>query len=148
MSNGQDVFNVQRFLDAQDHGVYEQALSELRTGRKRSHWIWYVFPQVKGLGHSHNANYYGIGSWEELNAYVRNEVLKQRLIEASQALLACQSKNPVEILGSIDAVKVRSSMTLFELTETSSVFTHVLARLYRNERDELTQRIVAGWPRI
>ena len=135
-------FDIERFVRAQSGGVYEQALAEIRAGRKRSHWIWFVFPQARGLGRSPMAERYGIGSREELDAYVNHPLLRARLIEISHALLALPGSDPVAVLGDIDALKVRSSMTLFELTGADPVFGAVLDRYYAGHRDELTLRIV------
>lgn len=137
--------DVDRFLVAQSGGVYEQALTELRAGRKQSHWIWFIFPQVKGLGHSHMANYYGISSHMELEAYIANHTLMDRLITCAQALLDTGYTDPVRVLGPIDALKVRSSMTLFETGSSYPVFAQVLDRFYGGEGDQLTLDIVAGW---
>lgn len=134
--------NIQRFAAAQSNGVYDRALAEIRAGRKRGHWIWYVFPQACGLGMSWNANYYGIGSWKELRAYVADELLMGRLVEISQALLELEGNDPVAVLGGIDAVKVRSSMTLFELASDNPVFGQVLDKYYGGERDPLTLKLV------
>ena len=136
-------FDIERFVRAQAHGVYEQALAELRAGRKQGHWIWFIFPQVTGLGQSPTAVYYSIGSKAELDAYAAHPVLKSRLIEASQALLNLPGNDPVAVLGDIDAIKVRSCMTLFELTGASTVFGTVLDKYYHGSRDELTLSIVA-----
>lgn len=136
-------FDIERFVRAQDGGVYERALAEIRTGRKRSHWIWFVFPQAHGLGHSPMAERYGIGSREELDAYVNHPLLGAHLLEISRALLALPGNNPVAVLGGIDALKVRSSMTLFELTGVDPVFGAVLDKYYAGSRDELTLRIVS-----
>ena len=135
-------FDIERFVRAQDDGVFEQALAEIRTGRKRSHWIWFVFPQVRGLGRSPMAEHYGIASREELDAYVNHPLLRARLLEISHALLELPGNDPVAVLGDIDALKVRSSMTLFELTGADHVFGAVLDKYYDGSRDELTPRIV------
>lgn len=134
--------DIQRFAAAQSNGVYDRALAEIRAGRKRGHWIWYVFPQTRGLGMSRNANYYGIGSWKELRAYVADDLLMRRLVEISQALLELEGNDPVSVLGGIDAVKVRSSMTLFELASDNPVFGQVLDKYYGGERDSLTLKLV------
>ena len=136
-------FDIERFVRAQDDGVYEQALAEIRAGRKRSHWIWFVFPQARGLGRSPMAERYGIASRRELDAYASHPLLRARLLEISRALLALPGSNPVGVLGDIDALKVRSSMTLFDLTGTDSVFGAVLDKYYAGSRDELTLRIVS-----
>lgn len=138
-----EISDIERFVRAQDDGVYEQALAEIRSGRKRSHWIWFVFPQARGLGRSPMAERYGIGSREELDAYVNHPLLKARLIEISHALLALPGSDPVAVLGDIDAIKVRSSMTLFELTDVDPVFGVVLDKYYAGSRDEITLRIVS-----
>ena len=135
-------FDIERFVRAQDGGVYEQALAEIRAGRKRSHWIWFVFPQARGLGRSPMAERYGIASRGELDVYVSHPLLRARLLEISHALLALPESDPVAVLGDIDALKVRSSMTLFELAGVDSVFGAVLNKYYAGRRDELTLRIV------
>lgn len=135
-------FDIERFVRAQGGGAYEQALAEIRAGHKRSHWIWFVFPQTRGLGRSPMAERYGIASREELDAYVSHPLLRAHLAEISHALLALPGSDPVAVLGSIDALKVRSSMTLFELTGTDPVFGAVLDKYYAGSRDELTLRIV------
>lgn len=134
--------DIQRFAAAQSNEVYDRALAEIRAGRKCGHWIWYVFPQARGLGMSRNANYYGIGSWKELRAYVADDLLMRRLVEISQALLELEGNDPVSVLGGIDAVKVRSSMTLFELASDNPVFGQVLDKYYGGERDSLTLKLV------
>ena len=136
-------FDIERFVRAQDGGVYERALAEIRAGRKRSHWIWFVFPQARGLGRSPMAERYGITSREELDAYVNHPLLRARLLEIAHALLALPGSDPVAMLGDIDALKVRSSMTLFELTGADPVFGAVLDKYYAGSRDGLTLRIVS-----
>ena len=136
-------FDIERFVRAQDGGVYERALAEIHEGCKRSHWIWFVFPQARGLGRSPMAERYGLASRAELDAYVNHPLLRARLIEISQALLALPGCDPVTVLGEIDALKVRSSMTLFELTGADPVFGAVLDKYYAGSRDELTLRIAA-----
>lgn len=141
-------FDIERFVRAQAGGVFEGALAEIRAGRKRSHWIWFVFPQARGLGRSPMAERYGIASRDELDAYVNHPLLRGRLLEISHALLALPGGDPVAVLGSIDALKVRSSMTLFELAGVDPVFGDVLDKYYAGGRDELTLRIVnESWAR-
>ena len=135
-------FDIERFVRAQGGGAYEQALAEILAGHKRSHWIWFVFPQARGLGRSPMAERYGIGGREELDEYVNHPLLRARLLEISHALLALPGSDPVAVLGDIDALKVRSSMTLFELTDVDPVFGAVLDKYYAGSRDELTLRIV------
>lgn len=137
-----EISDIERFVRAQDGNVYERALAEIRSGRKRSHWIWFVFPQARGLGRSPMAERYGIGSRAELDAYVSHPLLRARLLEISHALLALPGSDPVAVLGDIDALKVRSSMTLFELADVDPVFGAVLDKYYAGSRDELTLRIV------
>lgn len=136
---------IDRFIQAQSNGVYEQALAELRAGRKRTHWIWFIFPQAKGLGRSQMAEYYAIRSPVELEAYAADETLMDRLATCAQALLDIGETDPVRVLGPIDALKVRSSMTLFEQVSGCPVFGQVLDRLYGGERDQRTLDIVASW---
>lgn len=137
--------SVERFVRAQDGGVYERALAEIRSGRKRSHWIWYIFPQARGLGNSEFATYYSIASAEELAAYVAHPVLMARLREITQALLDLDETNPEHIVSWIDAKKLRSCMTLFGDATGESVFGQVLERYYHGRADEHTREIVAGW---
>lgn len=137
---------VERFLEAQAGGVYEQALAELRAGCKEGHWIWFIFPQVRGLGFSWAADYYGIGSWEEAEAYMADEVLGGRLREVARALLDLPGSDPEAVLGPNDALKVRSSCTLFEQISDAPEFPAVLDRYYGGERDPLTLEIVKGFP--
>ena len=136
--NTLDTFHLQRFLDAQKND-YADALREIKQGYKQSHWIWFIFPQMRGLGRSSMAEYYGITSIEEARAYLANPTLKQRLIEISTALLQHKGKSTAyEILGTIDAIKVRSSMTLFDQVMPNSIFAEVLETFYNGERDEIT----------
>ena len=133
-----DPFDLERFVRAQD-GVYDQALRELRAGDKRSHWMWFVFPQVAGLGRSPMAQRYAISGLAEAHAYLAHPVLGPRLVEASQALLELSGRDPVRVLGSTDALKLRSSMTLFETAAPDErVFGEVLERYFGGERDEAT----------
>lgn len=142
-----DTFNLQRFKDAQERD-YETALAELRAGRKRTHWIWYVFPQVDGLGSSYNAHYYAISGIEEAKAYLADGLLGARLVECAQALLGLESSNPKAILGYPDDRKVRSSMTLFEVAADDparrKTFGAVLDKLYGGQRDRATLDILGS----
>ena len=135
-----DPFSLSRFVRAQDaHGTFEQAVQELREGRKRSHWMWFVFPQLEGLGRSPAAQLYAVSGLAEARAYLDHPVLGPRLHEAVQALLDLDAADPVAVLGGIDAVKLRSSMTLFEAAAPEEpAFGQVLDRYYRGERDEQT----------
>ena len=138
----QDTFNLQRFLVAQEND-YADALREIKQGYKQSHWIWFIFPQMRGLGCSSMAEYYGISSIEEARAYLDHPTLKARLLEISTALLQHKGKSTAyEILGTIDAIKVRSSMTLFDHIKPHSIFAEVLDTFYNSERDELTMQMI------
>lgn len=125
--------DLQRFIDAQNED-YEQALSEIRRGKKRSHWIWYIFPQIKGLGFSYNSEYYGISSLQEAKDYLNHELLGDRLIEITASLLLHRGKDIEQIMGDIDAVKLKSSMTLFDAIKPGGVFDEVLDEFYAGER--------------
>jgi uncharacterized protein (DUF1810 family) len=130
--------DLERFIDAQ-HGVYPGALRELRAGRKTGHWIWFVFPQLVGLGRSELSRYYGIASLEEARAYLAHPVLGARLRECAQALLDVEGRTAEGILGSVDAIKVRSSMTLFHRADPSEpLFQSVLERYYGGDPDPRT----------
>jgi uncharacterized protein (DUF1810 family) len=140
-----DPFNLERFVDAQDDAaIYSRALGELRNGRKQGHWIWFVFPQVAGLGSSPISQAYAIRSLDEARAYLAHPTLGPRLRESSEALLAnAPSLTAEHILGTIDAIKVRSSMTLFATADPSEpLFSKVLDRFYRGEPDAATNRLL------
>ncbi|MGY1644535.1 DUF1810 domain-containing protein [Geodermatophilus sp. SYSU D00703] len=134
-----DPFDLERFVQAQDRGTHEQALAELRAGAKRSHWMWFVFPQVAGLGRSATAQHYAISGLPEAQAYLDHPVLGPRLVECAQVLLELDTADAVSVFGPVDAVKLRSSMTLFERAEPeAAVFGRVLDRFFGGERDEAT----------
>ena len=125
-----DPYNLQRFLEAQ-HGLFDRALSELRAGRKQSHWMWFVFPQLAGLGRSSPEQLYAIRSSEEAQAYLAHDLLGPRLRQATQALLPWAGKRSAEqILGPVDAMKLRSSLTLFDAIEPRSSFARALADFF------------------
>ena len=128
---------LERFLTAQE-GVYPQALKEIKEGRKRSHWMWYIFPQIQGLGHSSTAQYYAIQNRAEAEAYLRHPVLGHRLEEIAYALLLLDERDPVKILGYTDSLKLRSSMTLFYTVSHSFLFKKVLDKFYCGEPDQKT----------
>ena len=132
------AYDLSRFHKAQQ-GSYETALAEIRSGRKRSHWIWYIFPQIQGLGFSSTAQYYAIENLEEAKAYLADPVLRERLLEISNALLALDSCDPSEVMGYPDDLKLRSSMTLFSLAEPGcTVFRDVLDKFYDGQEDSRT----------
>ena len=135
-----DVFSLSRFLRAQEYesGGYKDALQEVKDGHKRKHWIWYIFPQINGLGHSDYQEYYGIKSLEEARAYLGSEILGTRLREISEALLQLEDTTTLEIFGSTDSMKVKSCMTLFDIVSPHEVFEKVLNKYYQGKRCELT----------
>jgi uncharacterized protein (DUF1810 family) len=136
--NGADEFDLQRFVDAQDR-VYDAVLGELRSGKKRSHWIWFVFPQLRGLGHSPTAVRYGISSLEEARAYLAHDVLGPRLRECARLVARIDGRSADEIFGWPDNLKVASSMTLFaRATDDDAEFRAVLDKLYNGEDDPAT----------
>lgn len=134
---GSACYDLGRFVEAQEM-VYVQALKEMKDGQKRGHWIWYIFPQIKGLGHSYNSEYYGISSKEEAKAYLDHPVLGARLREITQALLDCKNKSADDILGFPDVLKVRSCMTLFDLVSPNDIFNDVLYKFYEGQRCDKT----------
>lgn len=136
-----DSNSLNRFLKAQE-STYGTALKEMKDSKKESHWIWYIFPQLRGLGYSSNAYTYGINGLEEAKAYLEHPVLSARLIEITEALLTHRGKDIEDIMGDIDALKLRSSMTLFALlSENNSVFHQVLVCFYDGKMDELTLKL-------
>ncbi len=131
-------YDLERFKRAQARD-YDIALREIRSGRKRSHWMWYIFPQVRGLGHSSMADYYGLDGREEARAYLADPMLGPRLLAISEALLELEDKDAARIFGFLDVLKLRSCMTLFAaVSEEGSVFHRVLDAYYHGEKDELT----------
>ena len=133
---------LDRFLDAQ-RGDYAAALAEVRRGRKTSHWMWYIFPQIAGLGQSSTARYYSIRDLEEAREYYAHPVLGQRLREISGALLELRGSDPVAVFGGIDSMKLKSSMTLFAVAAPDDpLFRQVLDKYYGGEQDVLTLRIL------
>lgn len=139
-----DPHRLQRFVDAQDEdGTYQTALRELRDGRKRSHWMWFIFPQMAGLGQSPTSRRYGISSLEEARAYIEYPVLGPRLEECTRALLHRRGANARDIFGGIDAIKLRSSMTLFHRAAPKNpLCAEVLGRYFGGEPDEATDRLI------
>jgi uncharacterized protein (DUF1810 family) len=137
-----DPFDLQRFLDAQDR-VYDTVVGELRNGRKRSHWIWFVFPQLRRLGHSHTALHYGIASLDEARAYLAHEVLGPRLRECTRLVAGIDGRSIEHIFGWPDNLKVRSSMTLFaHATDDNADFRAVLDKFYNGEEDAATLELL------
>jgi uncharacterized protein (DUF1810 family) len=139
-----DPFHLERFIDAQERdGTYEQALDELRRGRKRSHWMWFVFPQVDGLGQSSTSRYFAITSLDEAQAYVRHPLLAARLRESIEALMGASSDSAEDIFGDVDAQKLRSSMTIFlRASPGDPDFIRVLDRYFDGQPDSETDRLL------
>jgi uncharacterized protein (DUF1810 family) len=136
------AYDLSRFLKAQERD-YEQALREIRSGRKRSHWMWYIFPQIQGLGFSYTAQVYAINDLQEAKEYLAHPVLGARLKEISSALLELEGLSASEIFGYPDDLKLRSCMTLFRLADLDcEVFQAVLDKYYDGEPDSRTVRIV------
>jgi uncharacterized protein (DUF1810 family) len=138
---GGDVdYDLERFIKAQDSGwaTYSDALSEIKDGHKTGHWIWYIFPQIKGLGHSYNSEFYGISGKDEAKAYLEHPVLGKRLREICNTLLGCNNSSAFNILGFPDVLKVQSCMTLFDLVSPYDVFNEVLEKYYEGKRCEKT----------
>jgi uncharacterized protein (DUF1810 family) len=134
---------LDRFIKAQDHN-YADALQEIKSGRKTTHWMWYVFPQIAGLGTSETAKFYAIKDMEEATAYLQHPVLGKRLIEISEAMLQLPDNDPYKILGSPDDMKLQSSMTLFSaLPNADTVFQQVLDKYYGGKKDARTLDIVS-----
>ena len=134
--------DLTRFHKAQEH-MYERALSEIRAGQKRSHWMWFIFPQIDGLGSSETARYYAIRDLQEAKDYLADPVLGKRLLEISEALLNIFSDDPEEVMGYPDELKLCSCMTLFEAADpTQAVFGKVLEKFYQGKRDEGTLDIL------
>ena len=137
-----DQYNLNRFIDAQ-MAIYEGAMLELARGRKDSHWVWYIFPQIAGLGSSDTIRLYAIKSLEEGRAYLEHPVLGPRLIKACEILLSLKDVSMDEVMGFPDDLKLLSSMTLFEaVSEPNSIFTKIIEIYFDNERDEMSLEIV------
>ena len=139
-----DPYHLQRFLDAQD-GVIERALAELRAGRKESHWMWFVFPQLAGLGRSPTARSYAVASLDEARAYLAHPLLGPRLKQSIAAVLPWAGKRgPDAIFGPVDAMKFRSSLTLFGRAAPGDIFEQSLDAFYGGERDQRTLALLNG----
>ena len=138
--------SLSRFLEAQNKRFagYQQALTEIKNGYKSGHWIWYIFPQMKDLGYSSMSRFYGITSLKEAEEYMKNETLSGRLREITAALLEHADKRAEDILGYVDAMKVKSSMTLFDAVCPGDVFEKVLVQFYGGERCGRTLRMIEG----
>lgn len=143
-SDPKDPFDLNRFLAAQET-VYERALAELKDGRKRSHWMWFIFPQIAGLGFSSTSKFYAIKSRDEAIAYANHPVLGARLRECARAVAAAQGRSAGEIFGSPDDIKLKSCMTLFaSLSDSDPVFDTILERFFGGERDTRTLQLLTA----
>ena len=142
LKSGVVVYDLDRFVNAQDSETYTyaDALTEIKDGHKQGHWIWYVFPQIKGLGHSYKSEFYGISSKEEAKAYLEHPTLGKRLRDITQAFLDCNNPSAFNILGFPDVLKVQSCMTLFDMVSPGDIFNNVLDRYYEGKRCEKTIR--------
>ena len=136
-----DSFDLQRFVDAQTT-VYRQIVAELSHGRKQSHWMWFIFPQIAGLGFSPMAQRFAIGSRAEAIAYLEHDLLGLRLLECTRLVLAANEKTITDILGSPDDMKFRSCMTLFDAVSKQEIFAEAIAAFYPNGRDRATLAIL------
>ena len=133
----QDPYSLDRFINAQEEN-FEQALAEIKNGQKESHWIWYIFPQLRGLGHSGMTHFYGINDLEEAKEYLKNDILRANLIKISQALYECNGEIR-SIMGYPDDLKVLSCMTLFNVADPSiEIFKKVLDKFYDGDCDKMT----------
>ena len=144
MARPSDSFNLERFVEAQAKD-YATALGELRAGRKTTHWIWYVLPQLGGLGMSSRATYYGIGSLDEARAYLAHPLLGPRLLECVAAMNALPTANAAQVLGPVDAAKFRSCLTLFLAADLKNgVFRDALDKYYGSVPDERTLALLGA----
>jgi len=134
--------NLNRFIDAQERD-YQTALTEIRNGRKRSHWMWYIFPQVQGLGFSETSRFYAVKDLDEAEAFLQHPILGSRLIDICNALLGLESNNANQIFGSPDDLKLKSCMTLFAaLSNTDPVFRLVLDKFFNGRKDQKTLQLI------
>jgi uncharacterized protein (DUF1810 family) len=141
-----DPHDLSRFVIAQADD-YERALAEIKSGRKRSHWIWYIFPQIDGLGFSSMSRRYSIKSLDEARAFLDHPVLGRRLVECAEAALGVEGRSAYEIFGSPDDMKLKSCATLFaKVTPPDSVFDRLLGKFYEGERDGKTLRLLEAMP--
>jgi uncharacterized protein (DUF1810 family) len=139
-----DPHRLQRFIDAQEP-VFDTVVEELRAGRKRTHWMWFVFPQLRGLGHSATAEHFGIGSRDEARAYLEHEILGTRLRQCSRLLTTLEVTSADVVMGPVDALKLRSSMTLFlAVADDDRDFAAVLTRYYGGQPDPRTLQLLAS----
>jgi uncharacterized protein (DUF1810 family) len=137
-----EPFDLTRFTSAQE-GIYDTVLAELRGGQKRSHWMWYIFPQIDGLAYSSTSKYYAVKSPKEARQYLKHPVLGARLVECAEAVLAVKGRSVSDIFGYPDDIKLKSSMTLFAyVSEPGSVFVRILDKYFRGEQDVRTLELL------
>jgi len=142
MINASDTFDLSRFTSAQE-SIYDSVLAELRNGRKRTHWMWYIFPQIDGLGRSTTSKHYAIKSLEEARQYLNHPVLGKRLLECAEAVFTIEGRSISEIFGYPDNLKLKSSMTLFACVAAPySVFARILDKYFNGEQDALTFQLL------
>ena len=132
-----DNYNLNRFIGAQ-YGVYPIALKELQRGFKRTHWMWFIFPQIKGLGHSYNSNFYGLSGVDEAKQYLSHPTLNQRLREISEVVLDLDSPTIIDVFGPVDTMKLHSSMTLFDSASPDDIFARIIDKWFDGQRDTAT----------
>ena len=143
MEEKEDHYNLQRFIEAQNsYQTFDNAMKELRNGKKQTHWIWFIFPQLKGLGHSYNSEYYGISGLEEAHAYLKNKILNERLRAATQELLHEGQYDLRQVLGNIDYQKALSCITLFDAASPNDLFNQVLESCFEGRRDKKTLNLL------
>ncbi len=143
MNDSAETVDLMRFVDAQA-SIYNQVIAELRDGQKRSHWMWYIFPQFDGLGFSSTARRYAIKSIDEARAYLNHPILGPRLVKCAEAALTVEGRSALEIFGTPDDLKLRSSATLFAAVSTSgSVFHRLLEKYFEGKPDEHTMRLIS-----
>ena len=142
-----DNSDINRFIEAQNapysHG-YKHALDEVKNGRKTNHWIWYIFPQLRCLGRSRRALYYGIDNKKEAQCYLEHPILGPRIREITEALLEHKDKTALSIFGHIDAIKVRSCMTMFDILSPNDIFREVLHSFYNDEHCKITLKTMTA----
>lgn len=131
------MYDLDRFVKAQEK-MYDIALNEIKNGKKNSHFMWYIFPQLKGLGYSDISNYYGISGLDEAKEYLEDEILGNRLYNITLELLKIDEDDPINIFGNVDALKLKSSMTLFDIVSDDEIFYDVLKKYYGGKKDERT----------
>jgi uncharacterized protein (DUF1810 family) len=142
VANADDPYHLSRFVQAQEDN-YQQALAEIRGGRKRTHWMWYIFPQIDGLALSSTSKYYSIKHLEEAKAYLEHPVLGPRLLQCAEGVISVDGRSAAEIFGAPDDLKLRSSATLFAcVSPPGSVFDRLLEKYYRGERDGKTLQLL------